>query len=321
MKKVLSIVIPFKNESLETLSVALSSINNQIGVDWGQIEVHLINDGGLPLSLEPLRIFSNLDLHYSWIENVGPGLARQYGIDQSQGEYIMFMDGDDQLFYGTAFYDFFLLYQEQKYDLILGRFVEQYVDSQGTYCYKTHEIENRNAVYGKWYRRSYLQRIDLAFHPQLRIYEDMYFVNLAYTLTENIGRMNKVVYAWLHNPDSMMRSNGHASRKTLDVLVLQHRLFLEALRDKRPQKYRESVRSYLEKISLDFFVRYSLYGAADEERFWEAYHALAQEFHRFYPHWTPELQKQLEVKISSGSQEWRDLDTQGFKAFMDRSRR
>ncbi|WP_276405027.1 hypothetical protein, partial [Lactococcus garvieae] len=49
--------------------------------------------------------------------------------------------------------------------------------------------------------------------------------------------------------------------------------FIHILLHKRPKKYRESVRPYLEKISLDFFVRYSLYGAADEERFWEAYHA------------------------------------------------
>lgn len=318
MKKILTIVIPFKNESLETLSVSLGSINNQIGVDWGKIEVHLINDGGPYLSLEPLRIFSRLDLRYTWIENVGPGLARQYGIDHSTGEYIMFMDGDDQLFYSTALYDFFLLYQEKKYDLISGRFVEQYLGEAYTFHYKTHEIKNQNAVYGKWYRRSYLKRIGLEFHPKLSIYEDMYFVNLAYSLTKNIRYINTIVYAWLYNPKSIMRNNESGARSTLAPLVLQHRLFLQTLREKSPKKYRECVESYLEKITLDIFVRYSLYGATDEAHFWEECNGISQEFSRFYPRWTPMVQKHLEEKLQSEPQRLSSVNSKNFKSFMTR---
>lgn len=48
-------------------------------------------------------VFFHLDFHYdARIKNVGPRLARQYCIDHGKGRYIIFIDADDQLFYGTV---------------------------------------------------------------------------------------------------------------------------------------------------------------------------------------------------------------------------
>ncbi|MCO6184477.1 glycosyltransferase [Leuconostoc fallax] len=46
MRKLVSIIIPYYNENESQLAIALSSINNQIGVDFNDVEVILVGDGG-----------------------------------------------------------------------------------------------------------------------------------------------------------------------------------------------------------------------------------------------------------------------------------
>ena len=99
MDKTISIIVPYYKESTEMLFPLLSSINNQLGIDFNKIEVLLVNDGANNrLPEEFLGMFNNLDIRTCCLmENRGPGVARQCGIEEAQGEYVMFCDADDVL--------------------------------------------------------------------------------------------------------------------------------------------------------------------------------------------------------------------------------
>lgn len=97
----IDIIIPIYNVDLKQLKTCLSSIIAQSIVD--NIKVTIVDDASYDIDkialhnlLDQMRIF--LDIQYlRYEENHGPGYARQYGINNTDNEYIMFADADDML--------------------------------------------------------------------------------------------------------------------------------------------------------------------------------------------------------------------------------
>jgi len=79
------------------LEKALRSINAQT---YRPIEVVLVNDGGCDLSEEILRdILKDVSLNYIRLkDNVGRARAGNIGIENAKGDYIGFLDDDDELY-------------------------------------------------------------------------------------------------------------------------------------------------------------------------------------------------------------------------------
>ena len=91
----LTVVIPVFNAAT-TLSRAIESVINQVEVT----ELLLVEDGSTDESLEICESYSR---KHDWIRvlqhpqaaNLGAGLSRNLGIEESLGEYIAFLDADD----------------------------------------------------------------------------------------------------------------------------------------------------------------------------------------------------------------------------------
>ena len=91
----ISIVIPVYNAQ-QTIGCTVDSILSQKDVD---IEIIIIDDGSSDNSGEICKRFSLIDerVHYVHTENRGVSEARNEGIKLSKGEWISFVDSDDQL--------------------------------------------------------------------------------------------------------------------------------------------------------------------------------------------------------------------------------
>ncbi|MET3358595.1 UNVERIFIED_ORG: hypothetical protein ABIC58_001993 [Leuconostoc holzapfelii] len=78
MRKLVSIIVPYKNESESQFSVVLSSINDQVGIEFSQVEVKLICDGGYKLKdIYIFNIFDNIKIKYYYNrQSKGPGFSR-----------------------------------------------------------------------------------------------------------------------------------------------------------------------------------------------------------------------------------------------------
>ena len=91
----LSIIIPHYNIPRELLERCTSSIIAQ-GIPDNEYEIIIVDDGSdtKPTWIETL----NANIKLITGEHSGPGGARNKGIQNAQGEYIMFVDADDHLF-------------------------------------------------------------------------------------------------------------------------------------------------------------------------------------------------------------------------------
>lgn len=88
-----SIIIPMYNAE-NFIEHCLNSILNQT---YQQFEILVVDDGSSDLSLRKVKNMSELDdrLKVFQILHSGPGAARNIGLAEANGEYVLFVDADD----------------------------------------------------------------------------------------------------------------------------------------------------------------------------------------------------------------------------------
>lgn len=208
MHTFLSIVIPRFKETPKDIFPLLSSISNQVGIDFDDLEILVCNDGGgageLPEQF--LENFSNLSIkQINMQENRGPGIARQTGIDNATGQYLMFCDADDILHNVGVLGA--MMQEAEKYapDILATSWLEEVLVG-GEYRYVTHSHEN-TWMHGKFLRRQYLLQNNIRHHEQLRVHEDSYLLSLTSAFTNRSRYMDITSYVWKYGPNSITRRN------------------------------------------------------------------------------------------------------------------
>lgn len=118
-RNLISIIIPVYNGQ-RYIGACLESIVNQTYVN---IEVIVINDGSKDKTADIIGEWSKKDNRIKLIhkQNEGVSVARNVGISASKGEYVLFVDSDDNL-KNTAIEELLVYMDGQNYDLILFGF-------------------------------------------------------------------------------------------------------------------------------------------------------------------------------------------------------
>lgn len=201
----LSFIIPSYKETEKEAFPLLASIANQLGINQSAIEVIIVRDGTEALNLE---VFDILDLNIRQIileENQGPGVARQKGLEASTGKYIMFCDADDVLHSVGIIGAMVQEMDNQGWDILKTPWLEECMDANSKQLvYVNHEIEN-TWMHGKMFRRDFLMKNNISFHPQLRVHEDTYFNSIAVEYTDKAGYLNVTSYVWKWGANSITR--------------------------------------------------------------------------------------------------------------------
>ena len=102
MDVLISVVIPTYNVEAY-IEDCLNSVYSEVGSSGEDIEIIVVDDYSTDDTVAILKTFqqhANFRLVISGI-NAGPGVARNHGVAISQGKYILFLDGDDQLSPGS----------------------------------------------------------------------------------------------------------------------------------------------------------------------------------------------------------------------------
>ena len=96
MKTILSIIIPYYDAE-KTIERTLMSIQKMKRDSFFLFDVVIIDDGSS--TVFPKKLLNNYDFVCKTYrtENNGPLLARCFGIEKTNNEYVYFLDSDDEL--------------------------------------------------------------------------------------------------------------------------------------------------------------------------------------------------------------------------------
>ena len=212
----LDIIIPQYKEDEAKVKVLLDSIANQEGVDFDNIKLTIVNDcSDVLLKKEFLDSYKNLDISYIRNDkNTGPGLARQKGMDNTDADYIMFCDSDDKLYDKTALRVITDFISKKEPDYLVTNIVIEGVE--GILVKKGKDTFPW--MHGKVYKREFLKKNEIRFHPNVRHLEDSYFTTsiLGTIDPKNITYLDYATYLWKNNDSSLTRSK-HKYHYTVEV--------------------------------------------------------------------------------------------------------
>ena len=218
MKKynnLIDVIIPAYNVPDNILFRCLASIACQDIVS--DLEVTIVDDASTEQNYaEVAKHFEDIlkinILRYD--VNGGPGVARQYGIDHTSNGYMTFIDADDT-FNGA----FALKALRNSIEMNNG----MYIMSVGVFD-EVHEANlqpgdgpvlmphDRDLIwmFGKMYKRSFIDRYNIKFHESSRANEDNGFntlIRLCCSDQEQINFIPAHVYYWHENLNSITRAN------------------------------------------------------------------------------------------------------------------
>lgn len=207
---IFSIIVPIYNVQAE-LADSLNSILKQ---SFSNFEIIAVNDGSTDNSPEILRHYAKFDSRIKIIEqeNKGPGEARNSGLKVAQGEYILFLDSDDQLYSKETLQQLYSTLAGSDIELLICNILTSYADRNCEEelipiglpdgCFTYREL-GRYFLNGelfvsacKVYRSELFKRNPKLRFPPKMIYEDLAFHVAAMLEAKTISHANFPIYRY-----------------------------------------------------------------------------------------------------------------------------
>lgn len=280
-----SVIMPIFNAA-DYLRPALDSVISQTLRD---IEIICVDDGSTDNSLEILKEYQQNDERIRIVTetNAGPALARNNGIRRARGEYIAFLDDDD--FYEPRFLE--ALYDMAKehdldvaisdYDIYNMRrstfqkaapedheeiFEQGRVTSKSEY--PDHIFSSTNgSAWNKLFRRSFVVNKELKFLPDVKMYEDVYFVVTALSLAERIEKHPSVLVHHRVHDDQTRVKMFRKYYSQVPVIYVKIKEFLM-----HSGMFSPLFSSYLNMTATRCFKIYRVLGSDAKASFWNMLH-------------------------------------------------
>lgn len=265
----LSIIVPVYNTE-KYLDQCVKSILNQ---NYSDFELLLVNDGSTDNSGIICDNYAKQDNRIKVFhkENAGQGIARNYGLNQSKGLYVWFIDSDDWIAENCLF---FLMEELEKEPVdMLGFSGSEFREHNGQIGnpikLKKISITNGNeyikensiittTVWSFIYSTSFLKRENLQFEGDM-IHEDDYFQLLCFLKVNSIRKIPFSFYYYrirsgstMTNPITDKRIYSYFKLIKLTCLMKNSRLNDELL-DFLSWNYTQTMIGFMVKVPLDFY--------------------------------------------------------------------
>lgn len=261
-EKKISIIIPVYNTA-KYLPKLIDSINRQT---YKNYEVIFIDDGSTDNSIE---IIENFLLNYqngSLIKqkNLGAPIARNKGLTNAKGEYVLFFDSDDY-FSENALESFINAIDKKNPDIIISDYdiiSEEYKLLRHMNVYKKYNLNEINTIYNnrkvfrtpplpgnKVYKRSFLQKNSLSF-PSVSIGQDLGLFMTALVHNPNIIYIDNCTMFYLERSTGISKTIDSRISGIIDVINYIEVTAKENINYKKFKKYLDYVYYYHLTVQL-----------------------------------------------------------------------
>lgn len=211
----ISIIIPVYNAS-QYIDKCMKCVVNQTYKD---IEIILVNDGSTDGSDKICNQWEALDSRVKVIHKINTGVAaaRNTGLEKSQGDYIMFVDSDDEIYIGLCQFLLDILNDNQA-DISICDAVHVLGDN---ISYQTkgslYILSNEEAVIDLWYQKSFLpstwgKLYKKEIFNKIRFvegvtFDDIHIIHKILLAADKIVYSTAQLYAYIHRENSIMTSD------------------------------------------------------------------------------------------------------------------
>lgn len=241
-----SVIIPAYNAG-KYIEMAVRSVLNQ---SYTNIELIVVNDGSTDSTLDVLSQFSDINIIST--PNKGVSHARNVGIDASNGEYISFLDADDELEH-NAIEILVKSIKKHKADICAGlsytifkkeeNFSEQIFEGDSLLRYCIEDNPYTYSVWAKLYKKEFVNKT--RFSLGVRAHQDAFF-NFELALKEpKCVQINKIIYYYRVHEANTSRKN---SDSFLDINRLARTKY-EIVLKKYPQ-YKDYAKNIIIKANM-----------------------------------------------------------------------
>jgi glycosyltransferase involved in cell wall biosynthesis len=212
------VIIPAYNVPFQIIFRCLSSIACQTIVN--DVDVTIVDDAS---DKEYIEVYKNVSDFFAQTLNIkilryevngGPGVARQYGIDHTENGFMTFIDADDTFngAYALQALRTSIEMENGRFCMSVGVFdeVHESLAPQGQGPMLLPHEQDLIWMFGKMYRRSFIDKYSIRFHESSRANEDNGFNTLIRLCTNDYETINFIpahVYYWHESPNSITRAN------------------------------------------------------------------------------------------------------------------
>lgn len=228
----ISVIVPVYNIYGYLKNNIESIINQNICM-----EIIYVNDGSTDDSASIIKKYMEVDDRIKLFqkENGGIGSARNYGLQQASGEYVIFIDGDDYI-EKDSLEVLFNSAEQEKLDIVQGCYKK--VDDHGNYIsgkYNDGTVNVGGCLDGQqwliaktvntiaWlylFKREYLIENNLWFHEDV-FHEDIEYIPRTIYFASRIKAIDLCFYNYVQRDDSFMHTNN--IRKSFDLITIADR--------------------------------------------------------------------------------------------------
>ncbi len=207
----ISIIIPVYN----TEKYLEECLNGLIYQTFKNFEIICVNDGSTDNSYKILKSFEKIDERiYIFTQiNKGPGIARNIGIKESKGEYLLFLDSDD-VFINTMIEDMYVNIKNNDSDIVIcnsNNFVKngnEKIFYKANYAILDDKIMNKTFqsmdvkndffnlfIWWPWdklFNKKFIKNLGIEYQ-NLKSSEDLFFIASAVISAKKIFFLNKIL--------------------------------------------------------------------------------------------------------------------------------
>lgn len=206
-----SVIVPIYNAE-KYISECIESITCQT---YKNLEIILINDGSLDNSIKICKQYAKNDDRIKLIdgENHGVSYARNKGIEEATGEYIIFIDSDDII--KENYIDILIkeINSDINLDLAVCTYEEISLNERSIFKLSSSDMslltgtlkkdyylikDFLNTPWGKLYKLNIIKRYKIMFPNEHSIGEDQIFNYKYFLHVENYRFINKPMYLYMH---------------------------------------------------------------------------------------------------------------------------
>lgn len=241
-KEKISIIIPIYNIHkllVETLRSVISQTHENL-------EIILVDDGSTDGSDTVCDLWKKKDSRIKCIyqNNAGVSIARNVGFSKSSGDYILFIDGDDEIApdmcekmlqrlilddSDVSYCGFLNIFQDKTEKIIPAD--KMLVDSEILYALVT-DVSFFTAIWNKLFKREVLQNDKgdfIEFSQGIYVGEDALWLSKVLKNTQKISALSEPLYYWKRRKNSATQGGTviRTDEKYLSVLKAYREMILE----------------------------------------------------------------------------------------------